>query len=180
LILIFILNPLRQFLLLLQHCFLLLIVFLLFQWFISLLFSLWNSFLNVVIYLFKNIRIRFDAMIIKINKALLWLALPRIFSDHVKIRLGGFMKLFIFFEWVFFKSIDIPCQNFEHIGIFLAIFGCFPEYGIGKIDEAGIVLFEVFVLNIIHLEIMIIFDFDKYNKRIWRYINNSYFTSNKL
>lgn len=110
--------------------------------------------INVVLNLVQNFLVGLDAMLMIIDIILLTFAGPWILADHVEIGFGGFFELFIFFEGMLFKSIYIPGEQLEHVGIFLAILGGLAEGLFGEVDLVGGLGLGLLRGNAVHLEMI--------------------------
>ena len=114
-----------------------------------------QPFFDVILNFVEYIRIGLNATLMIINIAFLALARPRRFTNHVKIGLGRLFEFFVFFEWVFFKTIRAPTKKFKHVWVFSSVFSCFSKYLFGKIYFVGVLLLYFFIGRSLHLEILI-------------------------
>lgn len=112
------------------------------------------SFIDIIFNLLKCAWICLNAMFVIIQIILLGLTFPRIFTNHIHIRFRGFIKLLIFLKRVFFKSINAPWKQFEHVWVLPTIFGCLAKYLFWKIDLIRLFWFDFFLRDTVHLEII--------------------------
>lgn len=85
----------------------------------------------------EYVRVGVDAVLLVVDVVLLRFRGPWIFADHVEVGLGGLLKLFVLFEGVLFKAVDVPGEQFEHVGVLLAVLGGLAEGLLWEVDLVG-------------------------------------------
>lgn len=89
-----------------------------------------------------------------INVAFLCFAGPWLLADHIEVGISGLLEFLIFFEGVPFEAISAPGKEFEHVGVFLSVFGGFSEDMLGEVYAAGSFSGRLLAGWDLHLEIL--------------------------
>ena len=98
---------------------------------------MWLSFLDVVFYLVEDFFVGIETVAVVVDVAFLCLAGPGLSGDHVEVGLSGLLELFIALEGMSFEAVGAPGEQFEHVGVFLPVFGRFSEDVLWEVDAAG-------------------------------------------
>ena len=114
--------------------------------------------IDVVLNLMQDLLVGLNAVLMIIHIIFLALAGPRVPADHVEICLSALLKFLILLECMFLKTIDIPREQLEHVGILLAVFGGLAEGLFGEVDLEGGLGLGLLRGKTVHLEMIYIFD----------------------
>lgn len=109
---------------------------------------------DVVLNLVQHLLVGLDAVLVVVHVVLLTLAGPRVLADHVEIGLSGLLELLVLLEGMLLKTIDVPGQQLEHVGVFPAVLGGLAEGLLGEVDLEGGLGLGLLRGKAVHLEMI--------------------------
>lgn len=110
--------------------------------------------IDVILNLMQDLLVGLDAVLMIIHIIFLTLAGPRILANHVEICLCSFFEFLILLKGMFLKTIDVPREELEHVGILLAVFGGLAEGLFGEVDLEGGLGLGLLRGKAVHLEMI--------------------------